>query len=250
MPIQHRTPSQKQYLEAQLTAWYDCMPVHEQTDYLLTRAGSPNSKSPEVDPDAAPRVFPEHVMLFYHHLEVTLHSPPRGEAMLEDEEWLASDDFLRAAEHASLIISLLKIVDTAVMPLWIMEAVMLSTQMHILLARKLIGYQSDELHAELLQKIDTAIETFESIGNRRPSAVVFAIILKLVMTRIVRIGRDYFADDPPPDDLDFELFSDAIRASLGFETTENMVMLLESIFGKQGRIINTIRFFRNLITML
>lgn len=227
------------------------MPAHEQTDHLLTHRAIFNpeeSKPPPPipnDEDGPPRIIPEHLMLFYHQLEISLHSPPRGQDMLENEEWLASDDFVRAAEHASLIISLLQTVDTAAMPLWILEAVSISAQMHILLAKKIAGHPSDELHADLRAKIETAIAVFEKIGHRRPAGIIMSIALKLAMSKIASI--DYFADDPPPGDV-YEMFTEAVRTALGFETAGEMLGMLESVFGKQGRFLNTIQFFTKLMT--
>jgi hypothetical protein len=41
-----------------------------------------------------------------------------------------------------------------------------------------------------------------------------------------------------------------LRSALGFRSTEEMLCVLESLFGRQGRILNTVKFMTTLLMML
>lgn len=241
---EQRTVLQKGLIEAQLAAWRECLPPHETTEVALAtiRAGN-------VQQGWLPSVPNAHTLLFYHWIEVVLHSPVRGMNLLDDEEWLGSEDFLRAAEHANMIISLLEGMDSDVLPFWTVEAITISTMIHILLAKRLMGYQNEVIHRDLHNKVDTAIRVFEVLSERRPSTGVLAFVLKLVMTRIAHAGN-YFADDPPPANLELEGIADGVRTALGFSPGDDMLGTLEALFGRQGRMLNTIRFVTGLLPML
>jgi hypothetical protein len=134
-----------------------------------------------------------YINIFYHWICIILHSPPRGEGMLEDTEWLASDNFLKSAEHASFLLSLLAGADVGAMPMWTAEAIIMAAQIHVLLARKLINFPADEIQRDLREKVDTAIKVLESMSDRRQVTVVLSLVLKLVMTRMAKLGN-YFDD--------------------------------------------------------
>jgi hypothetical protein len=56
--------------------------------------------------------------------------------------------------------------------------------------------------------------------------------------------------DPPPEDLDVLGILQQMRSSLGFKTTEETLTVVEALFGKSGRVQNTIKFMRTLLMML
>jgi hypothetical protein len=196
---QHRTYYQQQFLEAQLQAWVDCLPADESTEAtLVVSQANAQRKAADLpllpfDDEGVPKVHAIYVNVFYHWIQIVLNSPPRGEGMLEDTEWLASDNFLKAAEHANFLLSLLAGADYGAMPMWTVEAIFIAAQIHMLLARKLINFPADEIQRDLREKVDTAIKVIESMSERRSVTVVFALVIKLVMTRMAKLGN-YFDD--------------------------------------------------------
>ena len=183
-------------------------------------------------------------------MKLILHSPPRLYRLLEDTEWLASEDFLKAAEHSALFIGCLATSEVDGLPLRVVEGLIHATSIHILLILKLSNHPDDSLKEDLRIKIDAAINVYEQIGDRRPSGFFVAFLLKLLMTRKLGIRGYFDEDDPPPDDLEFDFIHQGLRSYVGFADVDDMLRQLETLFGSTGRYPNTVKFMQAIFRQL
>ena len=158
-----------------------------------------------------PEIPAVHILLHLHWLQIVLHTPARLYWIWDDADWLASADFLKAAEHSALLVGCLNVAEINSLPHWILEGIIFTAIIHILLIRKLFfssGHNNDDLElikADLRTKVDAAIRVFEAIGRKRPSANIFAFILKLALTRNLGISGYFDEDDQQPAVLDVDL---------------------------------------------
>ena len=70
-------------------------------------------------------------------------------------------------------------------------------------------------------------------------------MLKFLMHRMAQQGN-YFGDDPPPDDARLDDLGFAFRI-WGMNSSDDFYVSMETLFGKNGRVPNIIRFIHNLL---
>jgi hypothetical protein len=232
---------EKAAIARNLEMWHISLQHNEDTNGFLA------STAPSFF-DQVPRMHPAQLLIFYHYLQMVLHAPPMTENMLEDIAWHNSPDFVKTAEHASVLLSLLPSF-TGHMPLWIVDGTMLAVQVHVILVVKLMACQAT-LQFDIVGKIDLAIAVLDKVGQVMPLARMLTFGLRLTMTRLAKLGNYFDADDMPPEDLNLEELTQGFRAGYGFSGAGNLVESIESVLGERGRVPQGMKFLRAVLAML
>ena len=121
---------------------------------------------------------------------------------------------------------------------------MRTTQIHIVLVRRLAGTPSEELRRDMRAKVQLHINVFHAIGARARFAPVIAQFLQLLLDKHERIGSG--AQDSAAHGL--EAFSNQMLRVFGHDSWDDAMKLLEQRFGKEGYLVDMAKHVQAVIS--
>lgn len=150
VPGQFLDDSKHDPIQHQLDAFYECLPSQEKAEFLL------DLETPLDSEPVERRILPTYILLVYYALTAMLHSPAGVRELYTDDTWLASEAFLKCAEAAGMVtqcLSSLSPANVELIPFWSMFPLIRTTQIHVLLVKRLAGPFAEEMRKDMKLKV-------------------------------------------------------------------------------------------------
>ncbi|KAI9020373.1 hypothetical protein DFJ74DRAFT_672966 [Hyaloraphidium curvatum] len=230
LPPALRTPEARLQIQRFMEAFYDALPPTEQAPAVLAFSVS--------RPHA--HIGPAYVLLVFFGVATMLHARAGMTEMFEDQDWVGGDGFIKAVEAAGMVTALLDALSREsleLIPLYCMFPLMRTTQIYMLLVKKLQGEQAEPIRRDMRSKVDSHISAFRALAPRVAFANLTAQMLQLLLQRT----EDRAAGRPM---AGFAQLAGTVPLALGFGSWDALVARAEQMFGKDGFFCDLMRFVR------